>query len=278
MSRPSPRQLGNFYIALDQLTELRGAGVAYVGDGICETERPSTHRSGLATYVILQEEELEDDASPSPADVKPPEIGVELVGLGLNCAGAALSWMALLAEGAAAPVSGGSSLALTFLTYSAAMATSLQCANSLIRTTSVAINKGEWNRWFDSQEYYVWANEMLDGVSLVGAAAAGALTVKAVLAIRRASTRGFLEIVKGLSRAERKRLTHELIRMQTPGISNSGLKTLIRAGKFPARFTAAQISKGLFNQLRDAISATLAFTGSAVAGDMKLLYVHIVQE
>ena len=113
---------------------------------------------------------------------------------------------------------------------------------------------------------------------MVGAAAAGALTVKAVLAIRRASTRGFLEIVKGLSRAERKRLTHELIRMQTPGISNSGLKTLIRAGKFPARFTAAQISKGLFNQLRDAISATLAFTGSAVAGDMKLLYVHIVQE
>jgi hypothetical protein len=88
----------------------------------------------------------------------------------------------------------------------------------LIRTTSVAINKGEWNRWFDSQECYVWANEILDEVSLVGAAAAGALTVKAVLALRRASTREFLEIVKGLSHAERRRLTHELIRMQSLGI------------------------------------------------------------
>jgi hypothetical protein len=56
------------------------------------------------------------------------------------------------------------------------------------------------------------------------------------------------------------------------------VKTLIRAEKFPARFTAAQISKGLFNQLRDAISATLAFAGSAIVGDMKLLYVHVVQE
>jgi hypothetical protein len=56
------------------------------------------------------------------------------------------------------------------------------------------------------------------------------------------------------------------------------MKSLIRAGRFPARFNASQISKGLFNQLRDAISATLAFTGSAVAGDVKILYVHIFQE
>jgi hypothetical protein len=36
--------------------------------------------------------------------------------------------------------------------------------------------------------------------------------------------------------------------------------------------------QGPFKQLRDAISATLAFAGGEIAGDMKLLYVHIVQE
>jgi hypothetical protein len=280
MPKPSAGELANFYVALDQVSDLRGAGVAYVGDGICATLRHSAHWSGLSTYVILQEGEIDGNATPDAATVKKnkPSLAVELVGLGLNCGGAVLSWMALLGEGAAAPVSGGTSLALTVVTYTAAVATTAQCANSLIRSADVKFHHAEWTEWLDSQQYYQLTSDALDGISLVGAAAAGALTVKMVLALRKASTRSFLQILKGLSRAERKRLTQEMIRMQVPGISNSAMKATIRAGNFPARFTAAQIGQGIFNQLRDAISATLAFTGSAVAGDVKLLYVHIVQE
>lgn len=102
--------------------------------------------------------------------------------------------------------------------------------------------------------------------------------MQAVRAIKQVSNRSFAEILKGMTRAERKRLAKELIRMQKPGISNGAMKSLIRAGNFPARFSLAQISKALFDQLRDAISATLAFAGSAVSGDVKLLYVHIYQE
>lgn len=279
MSRPTAQELHDFYLQLDQIDELAGSGVAYIGDGQCILLRTPRHSSGLKTYVIVKEEELdEDDDVPSANDVTPPNLGVELVGLGLNCGGAVLSWAALGGEVSAATVTGGATLTLTLITWSAAIATTAQCANSIIRSVDVAVHHGQWTRWLDSQDYYIWAGDVLDGISIVGATAAGAATVKTVLALRRATGRELGSILKQLSRAERKRLTQEIIRMQMPNISNSAMKDLIRAGQFPARFTASQISDALFAQLRDAISATMAFGSSAVSGDVKLLYVDIFQE
>jgi hypothetical protein len=279
MSRPTAQELHDFYLQLDQIDELAGSGVAYIGDGQCILLRTPRHSSGLKTYVIIKEEELDDGEDvPSANDVSAPNLGVELVGLGLNCAGAVLSWAALGGEVSAASVTGGGTLMLTVITWSAAIATTAQCANSIIRSVDVAVHHGQWTRWLDSQDYYVWAGNVLDGVSIVGATAAGAATVKTVLALRRATGRGLGSILKQLSRAERKRLTQEIIRMQMPSISNSAMKDLIRAGQFPARFTASEISDALFAQLRDAISATMAFGSSAVSGDVKLLYVDIFQE
>ncbi|MEP6653816.1 MAG: hypothetical protein ABJA82_10675 [Myxococcales bacterium] len=278
MSRPTPQQLHRFLVSLDQIAPVRGAGVGFVGDGVCQVLRPSHHSTGLKTFVILQEDDLGGTQTPAIANIQPPDIGVELVGLGLNCAGAALSWGALLAEGAAVPLTGGASSTLMLVTWGAAIATGIQCGTSILRSVDVGVNKGEWTRWLDSQDFYLWSSEALDGLSLLGAVAAGALTVRAVLAIRKASGRTFVEIVKGMSRAERKRLTQELIRIQRPGISNTTLKTLVRAGTFPSRFASSDISEALFRQLRDAISATLAFTSSAASGDVKLLYVHVFQE
>jgi hypothetical protein len=279
MSRPTAEELQAFYLQLDQIDELSGAGVAYVGDGQCSLLRIPRHSSGLKTFVILKEEDLDDGEDlPGANDVSAPNLAVELVGLGLNCGGAVLSWAALGGEVAAAPVSGGGSLTLTVITWAAAVATTAQCANSLIRSVDVAVYHGQWTRWLDSQDYYIWAGDVLDGVSIVGATAAGAATVRTVLALRRATGRELTSILKGLNRAERKRLTQELIRMQIPNISNSAMKDLIRAGQFPARFAASQITDALFAQLRDAIAATMAFGSSAVSGDVKLLYVDIFQE
>jgi hypothetical protein len=98
------------------------------------------------------------------------------------------------------------------------------------------------------------------------------------MAIRAATSRSWKEVLQGLNRAERKRLTKELIRMQNKNASNTQIKALIRAGTFPSRFAAEQISTALFRQLRDAVSATLAFTGSAVSGHVKALYVSVYQE
>lgn len=107
MARPAQSEFQSFFLRVDRIPELRGAGVGYLGDGACEVVRLPQHRSGLSTFVILQEDELPPSERGSPGGVPPPDVRVELVGLGLNCAGAVLSWAALLGETAAVPLTGG---------------------------------------------------------------------------------------------------------------------------------------------------------------------------
>jgi hypothetical protein len=99
-----------------------------------------------------------------------------------------------------------------------------------------------------------------------------------VQAIERATGKSWTVILKGFSRAERKRLAEELIRLQKSGLSNRAVKDLVRAGAFPGRLSSAEITKRLFIQLKDAISATLSLGGSGTSGILKTLYVHVVQE
>ena len=75
-----------------------------------------------------------------------------------------------------------------------------------------------------------------------------------------------VEVLKGLSRQQRKQLAEEAVRMRNPGISNGELKVLVRAGVYPQRFTGTAISNAVKNQLKDALSAALGFTGSALTG------------
>ncbi len=255
------------------MPDLAGAGIGFVGDDACTVLRAPTHSSGLPTYVVLQ-----DEVVPDPEIVPPPDIRLELTGVGLNCSGAVMAWGALAGEGLAAPLSGGATLALALVTWGAAIATSAQCATSIIRATDIWVNDGQWTRWLDSNEYYETTSVWLDRISLLGAVASGSAAVRAAMAIRRATGRSRTVILKGLSRAERKRLSEELIRLEKPALSNGAMKDLIRAGQFPKRLTSREVSKRLFIQLQDAVSASLAFTGSAVSGQLHTLYVHVVQD
>ena len=66
--------------------------------------------------------------------------------------------------------------------------------------------------------------------------------------------------------------------MQAVPLKKNALKQLIRAGKVASRFSAKEINGRIFTQVSDAISAALEYAGSATSGDLKSLYVHIVQE
>lgn len=240
--------------------------------------RPSVHTSGLVTYVILSEIGRDEEVGPIAGTMPPASLGAELLGLGLNCGSAVLAWSVLVGSGAAVPVTGGSSLAVSAIVWGATGASTLQCANSILRVVDIGFNDAEWTTALDSQEWYSWAGSACDGLALLGVGASATVTVRTVLTIRKATSRTWVEILKGLNRAERKRLTTELIRMQNANASNGQIKALIRAGKFPKRFAAEKISSALFRQLRDAIGATLSFTGSAVSGNVKALYVSVFQE
>lgn len=75
--------------------------------------------------------------------------------------------------------------------------------------------------------------------------------------------------LKTLSRAERKRITEEIIRAQNPGISNGGIRAAMKAGVYPKRYPAEAIQKSLQRELTSALVNSSAFAGSALTGTLK---------
>ena len=61
-------------------------------------------------------------------------------------------------------------------------------------------------------------------------------------------------------------------------IQIDGCPDLTRSGSFPKRYSGIQITHALQLQLKDAIGASLSFSGSALSGTVKGLAVGIYQE
>jgi hypothetical protein len=97
------------------------------------------------------------------------------------------------------------------------------------------------------------------------------------LTLRRTTGKGMVEVLKGLTRQERARIAEEVIRIENPGISNKALKTMLRAGLYPKRFSGLEVSHAVRTQLKDALSAALSFTGSALSGTLREYATGIVQ-
>lgn len=125
----------------------------------------------------------------------------------------------------------------------------------------------------DSQEWYQNTTIALDVISIAGAA-----TLKAMKLLMANSGKSTFSILKGLSRAERKRLTQEIIRLNHPAVSNKILKSMVKNGRYPKRFSGLKITQSLQLQLKDAVGASMSFTGSALSGNVNSLAVGIYEE
>jgi hypothetical protein len=255
---------------IDSINEYRGVRVVfYDGKKIHELRpHPPICAANRRTVVIRplskQEKEVVTHGTLSKQD--DDRFYSELLSSGLSCGAAVLSWVVVGGSSAAIPVSGGTSTAITVLAYSAATASSLQCANSGYRLFNESdLGDNSVNAWLDSQDWYVHTTTALDIISVVGGVSSAGATLKTVINLRKAGT-PMKEVLKGLSRQERKRLTEEIIRAHNPGISNKVLKALVAAGKYPKRYSKLEVSSSVRLQLKDAIAATLSFSGSATGG------------
>lgn len=229
---------------------------------------PPLCRADLFTVVVKPNIGDATLTSAPAAEARESRFYSELAGGVLGCGAAVVGWVVVAASGAAAPVSGGSSTFITTLAWGASVASSVQCANSAYRVYNEVTDPAE-NDWLDSQHWYQYTSTTLDVVSLAGAGAAGAATIKMALRLHRTTGKTMTEVLKGLSRQERRRIAEEVIRIENPGISNSMVKTMLRAGKYPKRFTQLQVSEAVRLQLKDALGASLSFTGSAMGGVVK---------
>ncbi len=259
-----------FFERVDAIPGLSGAGVFYSGNESNAMLRPfKSYCHTNPVYVILKEAppiqqkaKLQTDLESTSRNSK---LVGELAGTGLSCGAAIFGWLVVAGATTAIPVSGGTSSAIAYLTIGAASASTVQCIVSVVRVKNELVSPAT-NDWLDSLEWYNSATTALDIISFAGAVASGFAAIKAVFVARAATRKSFNEILKGLSRTERKRLTEEIIRVNHPGISNGVLKAMVRAQSYPKRYSNIQITEGMKLQLKDAISATLSFTGSAASG------------
>jgi hypothetical protein len=271
---------------IDKIPELYGAAVIYIDSNYTITElRPFDPSCSLNPIkVVLREppnlmsqKEFAGHLKGSQGNIRESKLVGEVAGTVLSCGAAFLGWVVVFGSGAAIPLTGGTSTAVTYLAVAASTASSLQCFNSGYRVKN-EISNPDKNDYLDSQEWYQDATLALDIISVAGAAAAGAMTLKAIKLLNISSGKSFLSILKSLPRAERKRLTQEIIRINHPGISNKLLKALVKAGSYPKCYSGMKITQSLTLQLKDAIGASMSFSGSALSGGVNSLAVGIYEE
>ena len=256
-----------FLRELDKRPELVGCRVVDFDGAAMTTLRVGPLMSAedlLAVVVRKGGREL----LPTPAEVqkvKDQRFHAELLNLGLSCGGVLLAWVGAAVSTGAAPITGGLSLLITAATSAATYAGYAQCAVAVVRTGAEFYDP-EFNVDLDNNELYQQLSTAADIIGLAGVAATGASTLRAIHLMKRSTGKPLLQIVKGLSRQERKRLTEEILRSQHPGISNNKMKLMRLAKSAPKRYAGDAISRGIRQQLFEVVGAMGNVTGSATGG------------
>lgn len=201
----------------------------------------------------------------------------ELIGASLSCASAVLGWVVVVGSVGAVPISGGTSAAVTYLGYGAAVASTLQCMVGIGRSGAEHFSPDNLDE-LDSQAWYLNTSKALDYISLVGVGASGTATIKAISNLQKSSGKSLNEVLKGLNRHERVRLTKEISKQNIPNLSSKAYKQLVRSGSVKRRYSSQEISNAVRLQLKDAIGATISFVGSATSGNVGAIAVGIYEE
>ncbi|WP_333909913.1 hypothetical protein [Vibrio diabolicus] len=201
----------------------------------------------------------------------------ELLSASISCIGAAIGWIGVVGSGLTIPVSGPVGVTMSYISHAATVAATAQCAIGVARTRMVSKSPDKLSD-IDSNEWYQNTTKALDYISLAGAGASGYQTIKMVQSLKQTTKKGVPEILKGLNRQERTRLTKEIIRKNLPSISNKARKQLMLSGEIPKRYSQATISAFISHQLLDAIGGSISIVGSGYSGELRNLAIGIYEE
>ena len=276
--------LPKLYQTIDADPAIVGAGVVYIGSDYQVTVlREFVPLCSIKPKrVILREVAgpaftAEDYAQLAASSTRESQLWKEASGMALACSGAVIGIYVASAGVATAPLSAGSSLAVTYIAYTAAAASGLQCFNGLWRTHKELTNPAE-NDYFDSLDWYQTMTLALDGISLVGAGSTTFVTVKTVMTIKNTTGRELTDILRHMSRQERAKLTNEVLRLQNIRRPREMIRLKQLAGKLPKRFSNAQFRRDMLTQLADQVGAAFAVTGSGISGNINHIVIAIYEE
>ena len=268
--------------AIDSIPEFRGAGLGFFSEGRYQSVRNSNHATGLHTVIVFEERTRSTSGGSNQAPSY--RFVPELAGAGLNCLGMVLSGLAVGAETLGAPLTAGSSAGLLFVTVPVASASALQCGLSLGRVSN-SIFAPESNQNLDSAEWYTKTSTILDAIALADAARGAGEVSRAVIQLRKSSSRPFVDILRSMTHPERKQLAEEIGRYTTHAATRRQFLNMVRSGKLAKVLTQQAVNAFLREKLLTAIGGALAVGGSALpksvsttSGLVNEYVVHVLQE
>ncbi|RZI28065.1 NAD synthetase [Pseudomonas fluorescens] len=276
--------LPKLYRTIDADPTIVGAGVVHIGSDyqvtvlrefvpLCSIKPKRVILREIAEPVMTADDYAELTAN-SPRE---SQLWREASGLATSCAGAVVGFIIAKTGIAAAPFSGGTSLTVTYIAYSATGASALQCANSSWRTTNELINPAK-NDYYDSLSWYQAMTVALDTISLVGAGTTTFATVRTVMAIKHSTGRNLTDILRHMSRQERAKLTAEVLRLQNPRHPREIIHLKQLSGQLPKRYTNPQLRLGILTQIKDQVGATLAIGSSTFFGNINHIIIALYEE
>jgi hypothetical protein len=283
--------------AVDQVPDLKGAGIAYIGEQQCTVIRESDHMSGFRTYVVFQEIDgvafsvapsastnvTTKDTQPNPAQIS-STVGAELKSAALNCGGVVVSALVAGSSAVAIPVSAGFSSVPLAIASSAFVATSLRCGLSVGRLIN-ATHDSQLNRVIDNSEWYPVVSTVIEAIDVVDATHSGLKTIAKYRALRKATSKSMLELIKGAPREDRKRIAEEMAKFTGDATSRRSFLRLARQGKLPKLYEVKEIRKEILKGLLEAAQSGKTIADSLSPGGqgnkrgvVNELVVHIMQE
>ncbi|MGF6099104.1 NAD synthetase [Pseudomonas sp. 18175] len=275
--------LRRLFAAIDADPALIGAGVVYIdGDFAVVTLRDFQPVCRVQPIkVVLREAPRAVGAVEfhRMLEQEPRESGwvAEASKTTLTCAGALLSWHVVYSGIALMPFTAGASVVVSFIGTAAVVAGLFQCAAGVNQTVNEVWDPRR-NDYLDNNAWYEGMMIALDGVSLLGVGTSALTTVRVINLSNRATGKPLREVLRGLSRQERAKLTDELLRIQDPRMTPKLLKLKQAAGDLSKRFQATQIKPITHMHLKDVAAAGLGLTSSIISGNTRILAVGIYEE
>lgn len=103
-------------------------------------------------------------------------------------------------------------------------------------------------------------------------------TVKLVRLNKASTGKSVREVLRGLNRQERAKLTKELLSINDPRLTSKMIKLKQLSGELPKRFTPTEVKHATVTQIKDALGAAIGFTGSAVSGNVRTIAIGLYEE
>jgi hypothetical protein len=241
--------------------------------------RESKLPGGFGFWVVVSEiEEVENELINAGQTGSSSKIGGELFNMGLSCGATVFAGLAAATSAAAVPFSFGASGMVTVLTAAAALASAAQCGISAGRVINELYSPGLNEQYLDSETWYNVTANTLDVISLAGGIAGLGQTGQAVLRLQASSKKTLKEIIRGLNRAERKKLAQDIALYTNQAQTRKQFIRLAKEGRIPKIFRRHEINDLLVHHLLNSIGTAFSFAGSSVNGVTRSMVVHFAEE